>query len=196
MKKLMLAIGVGVLTLGLHAATYNWSVASSTAVFNGYDGTSTGVYSGATAQSGLSYYFICAATVSQGDLLDALRDGGSITDYASLTSGTTGTDGKIAYKAFTADSGLVQTDGKMYAYFAILNDDASYVFLSSSSSVTANTSGGQADYSVGLNTSKALRDLDGTTAYGSAGWYAVPEPTSGLLLLIGMAGLALKRKRA
>ncbi len=28
------------------------------------------------------------------------------------------------------------------------------------------------------------------------GWAAVPEPTSGLLLLLGMAGLALKRKRA
>ena len=27
-------------------------------------------------------------------------------------------------------------------------------------------------------------------------WAAVPEPTSGLLLLLGMAGLALKRKRA
>lgn len=32
----------------------------------------------------------------------------------------------------------------------------------------------------------------------TAGWQttAVPEPTSGLLLLLGMAGLALKRKRA
>ena len=31
----------------------------------------------------------------------------------------------------------------------------------------------------------------------AGGWYsAVPEPTSGLLLLLGMAGLALKRKRA
>ena len=27
-------------------------------------------------------------------------------------------------------------------------------------------------------------------------WSAVPEPTSGLLLLLGVAGLALKRKRA
>ena len=26
-------------------------------------------------------------------------------------------------------------------------------------------------------------------------WSAVPEPTSGLLLLLGVAGLALKRKR-
>ena len=29
-----------------------------------------------------------------------------------------------------------------------------------------------------------------------ANWAAVPEPTSGLLLILGMAGLALKRKRA
>ena len=28
------------------------------------------------------------------------------------------------------------------------------------------------------------------------GWAAVPEPTSGLLMLLGVAGLALKRKRA
>ena len=30
----------------------------------------------------------------------------------------------------------------------------------------------------------------------ATGWTAVPEPTSGLLMLLGMAGLALKRKRA
>lgn len=35
------------------------------------------------------------------------------------------------------------------------------------------------------------------TTYSGDGWYtAAPEPTSGLLLLIGMAGLALKRKIA
>ena len=30
----------------------------------------------------------------------------------------------------------------------------------------------------------------------ASNWAAVPEPTSGLLMLLGMAGLALKRKRA
>lgn len=40
--------------------------------------------------------------------------------------------------------------------------------------------------------------LGGSEAGGSTAtaWTAVPEPTSGLLLLLGMAGLALKRKRA
>ncbi|MBR3085127.1 MAG: PEP-CTERM sorting domain-containing protein, partial [Kiritimatiellae bacterium] len=48
--------------------------------------------------------------------------------------------------------------------------------------------------------STTLKDID-TTGTG-AGWYMtkaaspVPEPTSGLLMLLGVAGLALRRKRA
>ena len=33
-------------------------------------------------------------------------------------------------------------------------------------------------------------------AFSASGWTAAPEPTSGLLLLIGVAGLALRRRRA
>ena len=42
-----------------------------------------------------------------------------------------------------------------------------------------------------------LSALDANT-YGANDWTATPapEPTSGLLVLLGMAGLALKRKRA
>jgi hypothetical protein len=37
-----------------------------------------------------------------------------------------------------------------------------------------------------------------TTFASSSGWQAVavPEPTSGLLMLVGLAGLALRRRRA
>jgi len=43
----------------------------------------------------------------------------------------------------------------------------------------------------------AFNDRTGATAGTAGNWTnAVPEPTSGLLLLLGMAGLALKRKRS
>ena len=38
--------------------------------------------------------------------------------------------------------------------------------------------------------------LSFATPISNAQWSAVPEPTSGLLMLLGMAGLALRRKRA
>lgn len=199
MKKLMMALSVVAVAAGVQAATYNWSVISSTAAFNGYASTADigKAWTGATAASGLTYYFICQNTVSQADLVTALRGGGKITDYTVLATGTTGADGKIAKQMFVADTTLVQGDGKMYSYFAIFSPDEQSIYLSVSTGLTADTSGGQSDYSIGLNTSKILRDKDGTTAYGNAGWYSVaPEPTSGLLLLLGMAGLALKRKRA
>ena len=44
------------------------------------------------------------------------------------------------------------------------------------------------------NVGGALDPTYGT--FNAAGWQVVPEPTSGLLMLLGMAGLALRRKRA
>ena len=197
MKKLIVALGAVALAAGVQAATYNWSVTSSNAAFNGYESTAGigKVWTGASATAGLNYYFIATATVSQGDLLAALRADGSISDYSALASGAT-TASNVAKKTFTADSSLVGSDGKMGAYFVIFNDDESYVYIGATSSVVADASGGQGDFSINLATTKVLRDNDGTTAYGSAGWYAVPEPTSGLLMLLGMAGLALRRRRA
>ena len=46
----------------------------------------------------------------------------------------------------------------------------------------------------GFGSSDALGNAE--AGFDAGTWTAVPEPTSGLLLLLGVAGLALKRKRA
>lgn len=48
------------------------------------------------------------------------------------------------------------------------------------------------------NTESKSTVFDASAGFSTGGWYttAVPEPTSGLLMLLGMAGLALRRRRA
>ena len=47
----------------------------------------------------------------------------------------------------------------------------------------------------GANATLAFGTYGNQVAAGSS-WQAVPEPTSGLLMLVGLAGLALRRRRA
>ena len=53
------------------------------------------------------------------------------------------------------------------------------------------------EFTSGSKTAKTLSASNASFAFAATGsWTAVPEPTSGLLMLLGMAGLALRRKHA
>ena len=52
-----------------------------------------------------------------------------------------------------------------------------------------------ATYSINFSNGTGFSEKTAKVDY-AGGWVAAPEPTSGLLLLLGVAGLALKRKRA
>lgn len=64
------------------------------------------------------------------------------------------------------------------------------------SDIVAFTTKGTGDTNLDFSTGEGF-DTAYTFSTANAGtWQAVPEPTSGLLVLLGMAGLALRRKRA
>ena len=138
-------------------------------------------------------YLFDAAVTSQDTLLAGLRGDKGITDFTSVTSQTLASNSQIAAKEFTYGAA-----GSSYDfYFAIVNGDD--VFLSAKVNQAAQASDTASVSFSGLNaaTKNVFADTTATFAANGAGWYAAaPEPTSGLLLLLGMAGLALKRKRA
>ena len=77
------------------------------------------------------------------------------------------------------------TGGETYAFYLVIEDSAG-TFTSAQVSKPIQTT---STTTVGFGNMASQTQASGA-------WAAVPEPTSGLLLLLGMAGLALKRKRA
>lgn len=82
------------------------------------------------------------------------------------------------------------TSTSYYAQLTITDKDGSTL----TSDKAAFTTSGSATYSINFGTGSKFATE--TSKFSGATWSAVPEPTSGLLLLLGVAGLALKRKRA
>ena len=185
MKKLMIALAVATMAVCANAAAWSWS-SSTAAVTPG----GTSVLSGANIYLFFGYSSSSDASTAKGALLASLRSGNAISGYTQ--SATLNSNGILDETAFTGDT------GKLYAFAVILADDAegnSYMFQSANKNATGSNVGtAMLPFDISSTTLKGL-DVTGT----SAGWYqtaAVPEPTSGLLMLLGLAGLALKRKRA
>jgi len=194
MKKLMIAAAVVCAAAMVHAAAANWTATAGEI----HDGT--GVEE--SYWSGTAYVFD-AGTTSQAALFDIFAAGTAI---GSSTAGYVATgivdDGSLGGATWSYGE---QGDGKTYNYFFALVD-SDKIYLSETAGAKPNSSasakmipfGDQYDWEGGVSLPNSYSlPTDGFVSAGR--WAAasdVPEPTSGLLMLLGVAGLALRRRRA
>ena len=122
---------------------------------------------------------------------------GDISIYAYLSTKTVAD--AVEVTSFSITSGALNktfdwtsaTVGETYNFFMVF-EDGGKKFDSSVSDPAVIKSGVAYD----SQTATVLFSNMATSTQNASNWAAAPEPTSGLLMLLGMAGLALKRKRA
>ena len=182
MKKLIVAIAIIAGTLGVNASVVSWQYKISGATGpNTYDAY-TAYLVDATAWD--------AATISA----STFTDGGVVLDSAAFNEGVKGksnytyttldTSGGVTYRTAT-----VSGTGNLSVYYVILNTaDNTYTTVADTIAIKDATD----TPAIGTHTTITAANLAAAT------WtpVSVPEPTSGLLVVLGLAGMALKRKRA
>ena len=193
----MIIATVAILAGVANAASMTWG----TGVMYKPD-TSTGAFTTTKAKATvMAYYFeLDAATyaslyvendyaASAQKVFDAYAsvNDKTITVTGATSSGKTGST--TSYKNFT-DSRSFGVGDTAYAAMILTYTDATAgdFYIANIGSYTF-----EADMDKEL---KAFGTNEFATASALTGFTAAPEPTSGLLLLLGVAGLALKRKRA
>lgn len=151
-----------------------WQVAADSLRSDGYDYTSSAV--GANLYATLNGETVSVPSSGSGSGFVALnRESGVLSDSANTwavdLSGWNGgaLDGAMFYVELFSESGSLATSAGI-SYANLL------------SHIDRNFPG-----------SGIPQTASGPAVFGA---YAVPEPTSGLLMLLGIAGLALRRKRA
>lgn len=169
MKKLIIALAAVAMAAGVQAAAVSWS----TGVIYTPTSASDGTFTSTTAKSGGMSVTAVIAFFTNEDVA-----------ITSITSG-------LSSSSLTKASKLIATtDGYEFLVDTTYKYEITYTGTMYDKEFTMTASGaftndkGTGNYSLTVPTASAW-----TTA-------AVPEPTSGLLMLLGMAGLALKRKRA
>ena len=172
MKKLIIAMAIACVAVASQAAAVAWSITGVT------DSPETAKAAGWVA------YFMDGSTYSTFSGTAADQIGAYCAANYTYTATSVSARGVVSAGA---TSGTYSSGDEVSAYIVIFDSSdatsAKYYAATDVDTKTVPSSGN-------LSWSKAMST--------TSGWQttAVPEPTSGLLMLLGMAGLALRRRRA
>ena len=189
-----MALAAVAFAAGLQAATVTWTLTNvigptgsangGTAYMFGYVNGSSDALTAATIASAIQDAFADTGVAGVQGILDG--------HYSWTPASTAGTYSDTT-KNMDPVGDLGFTAGQYYNVYAVIFDSTTLTsdskFFVTQELANKAIPTGNSNLLLGF-ASQATR----STAEGA--WTAVPEPTSGLLMLLGMAGLALKRKRA
>ena len=185
MKKLMIAFAVAVVGLAVNAATVSWQAQC------GWVSPDDNA-----ALAGATFYLFDANAYALAAFTSDISTAGADVFSKALGNGTVSTDGEVSFYG----SGLTYAnDGttdwaKAYGVLVVEMGGKDYYYMVGEADPVEVTSAILAGGMAGFMFRDQVTGEVGGSSWAPVG--AIPEPTSGMLLLLGVAGLALRRRRA
>ena len=179
------------------AASINWSI-------SGIQGAGTGT--AAPASQYTAMLFVTANSTGVGDYaitsVDSVVSAMAAGDWTTVASLASSTKTLNANGVMGGPTGLATTfaSGSLSAFAVILDTSTGLDLTTANNYYLVNGGAAQTATFTSASGAKTLgfgaQANSGLEIGAAGGWQAVPEPTSGLLMLVGLAGLALRRRRA
>lgn len=186
MKKVMTALALCAIASNVVAASAEWKCLGGNILAE----------SASSKYSGTAYVFD-VGVLAQEAVFNAYSENSSYDFSAKSVGSVTIASGTFSSTANTFSYGDAGFDYSFY--FVLVSDDKQALYFSNElSDKQAQTPPLVQNLSFGTQNNGTLTFSGTARADGFQGagkWSAVPEPTSGLLMLLGFAGLALRRKQ-